>query len=51
MGAELLLSPHSSTPMYAQIMEQIVAKVMAGEWKVAIPCLQSASSPATAESA
>ena len=33
MGAELLLSPHSSQPMYAQIIEQIVAKVMAGEWK------------------
>ena len=37
MGAELLLSPHSSTPMYAQIMEQIVAKVMAGEWKAGDP--------------
>ena len=37
MGAELLLSPHSSTPMYAQIMEQIVAKVMAGEWKPGDP--------------
>jgi len=33
MGAELLLSPHSSQPMYAQIIEQIVAKVMAGEWE------------------
>ncbi|WP_374474200.1 GntR family transcriptional regulator [Arenimonas sp.] len=32
MGTELLLSPHSSTPMYAQIVEQVVAKVMAGEW-------------------
>lgn len=33
MGVELLLSPHSNTPMYAQIMDQIVAKVMAGVWK------------------
>lgn len=37
MDAELLLSPHSSTPMYAQIMEQIVAKVIAGEWKAGDP--------------
>ena len=37
MGAELLLSPHSSTPMYAQIMEQIVGRVMAGEWKAGDP--------------
>ncbi len=33
MGIELLLSPHSSTPMYVQIVEQVVAKVMAGEWR------------------
>ncbi len=33
MEQALLLSPHSSTPMYAQIVEQIVAKVMAGEWQ------------------
>ena len=32
MGAELLLSPHSSTPMYQQIVDQITAKVMAGDW-------------------
>lgn len=37
MVAELLLSPHSGTPMYAQIVEQIVAKVMAGEWKAGDP--------------
>lgn len=37
MGAELLLSPHSSQPMYAQIIEQIVAKVMAGEWEEGRP--------------
>lgn len=37
MDAELLLSPHSSTPMYAQIVEQIVAKVMNGDWKAGDP--------------
>ncbi|HSD16882.1 MAG TPA: GntR family transcriptional regulator [Thermomonas sp.] len=37
MGVELLLSPHSNTPMYAQIVEQVVAKVMAGEWSAGAP--------------
>ena len=37
MGIELLLSPHSSTPMYAQIVAQVGAKVMAGEWKAGDP--------------
>ena len=37
MGDELLLSPHSSTPMYVQIVEQVVAKVMAGEWLAGAP--------------
>ena len=37
MGFELLLSPHSSTPMYAQIVAQVGAKVMAGEWKAGDP--------------
>ena len=37
MAVELLLSPHSSTPMYAQIVAQVGAKVMAGEWKVGDP--------------
>lgn len=37
MGDELLLSPHSSTPMYVQIVEQVVAKVMAGEWPAGAP--------------
>ena len=37
MGVELFLSPYSSTPMYAQIVEQIVAKVMAGAWKAGDP--------------
>lgn len=32
MRETLLLSQHSSTPMYAQIVEQIVAKVVAGAW-------------------
>jgi GntR family transcriptional regulator len=33
----LLLSPHSSTPMYVQIVEQVVAKVMAGQWRAGDP--------------
>ena len=33
MYTDLLLSPHSSVPMYAQIVEQIVAKVMSGTWQ------------------
>lgn len=37
MATELLLSAHSSVPMYAQIVEQVVAKVMAGEWKAGDP--------------
>ena len=37
MAVELLLSPHSSTPMYAQIVAQVGAKVMAGEWKAGDP--------------
>ncbi|MBL8256367.1 MAG: GntR family transcriptional regulator [Pseudoxanthomonas mexicana] len=37
MDTDLLLSPHSITPMYAQIMEQVIAKVMAGEWKAGAP--------------
>jgi GntR family transcriptional regulator len=37
MPVELLLSPHSSTPMYAQIVAQVGAKVMAGEWKAGDP--------------
>lgn len=30
---KLFLSNHDSTPMYEQIMEQITAKVMAGDWR------------------
>lgn len=37
MNLDLLLSPHSSTPMYAQIVEQIAAKAMAGEWESGRP--------------
>ena len=37
MDTDLLLSPHSITPMYAQIMEQVIAKVMAGDWKAGDP--------------
>ena len=37
MAVELLLSPHSSTPMYAQIVAQVGAKVMAGDWKAGDP--------------
>ena len=42
MAVELLLSPHSSTPMYAQIVAQVGAKVMAGEWKAgdALPSIR-----------
>jgi GntR family transcriptional regulator len=42
MPAQLLLSPHSATPMYAQIVEQVVAKVMTGEWKAgdALPSIR-----------
>ncbi len=42
MPSELLLSPHSSKPMYAQIVEQVIAKVMAGEWRAgdALPSIR-----------
>lgn len=33
----LLLSHHSSVPMYAQIADQITTKVMAGEWLAGQP--------------
>jgi GntR family transcriptional regulator len=32
MRNKLVLSNHSPTPMYAQIVEQIIAKVVTGEW-------------------
>lgn len=37
MPPDLLLSPHSSTPMYAQVVEQVIAKVMAGTWAPGAP--------------
>ena len=42
MSSELLLSAHSSKPMYAQIVEQVIAKVMAGEWRAgdALPSIR-----------
>ncbi|MFZ5843637.1 MAG: GntR family transcriptional regulator [Pseudomonadota bacterium] len=46
MATELLLSPHSSKPMYAQIVEQVIAKVMAGEWRAgdALPSIRELAS-------
>ena len=46
MAVELLLSPHSSTPMYAQIVAQVGAKVMAGDWKAgdALPSIRELAS-------
>lgn len=46
MPSELLLSPHSSKPMYAQIVEQVIAKVMAGEWQAgdALPSIRELAS-------
>ena len=32
MSAELFLSPLAGTPMYQQIVDQITAKVVAGDW-------------------
>lgn len=42
MHDNLFLSPHSPQPMYAQIIEQVVAKVMAGQWQAgqAIPSIR-----------
>lgn len=38
----MLLSPHSSVPMYAQIVEQVIAKVMGGQWPagIALPSIR-----------
>jgi GntR family transcriptional regulator len=33
MSDEIFLSNSKSTPMYGQIMEQIIAKVLAGDWR------------------
>ncbi len=46
MSNDLFLSPHSSKPMYAQIVEQVVAKVMAGQWRAgqALPSIRELAS-------
>ena len=46
MGIELLLPPHSGMPMYAQIVAQVGAKVMAGDWKAgdALPSIRELAS-------
>ena len=46
MNDSLFLSPHSPQPMYAQIIEQVVAKVMAGQWRAgqAIPSIRELAS-------
>lgn len=46
MCNDLFLSPHSSKPMYAQIVEQVVAKVMAGQWRAgqALPSIRELAS-------
>jgi GntR family transcriptional regulator len=42
MNSDFFLSPHSSRPMYAQIVEQVIAKVMAGQWRAgqALPSIR-----------
>jgi GntR family transcriptional regulator len=37
MNRDLFLFPHSSKPMYAQIVEQVVAKVMTQQWRAGQP--------------
>lgn len=46
MSAELFLSTSDSTPMYQQIVDQITAKVMAGDWKAgqALPSIRELAS-------
>lgn len=46
MQIDLFLSPHSPKPMYAQIVEQVVAKVMAGQWAAgqALPSIRELAS-------
>jgi GntR family transcriptional regulator len=46
MNTQLFLSQHDSTPMYVQIMDQIVTKVMAGDWRPgqAIPSIRELAS-------
>ncbi len=46
VSAELFLSTSDSTPMYQQIVDQITAKVMAGDWKAgqALPSIRELAS-------
>lgn len=46
MSSELFLSSTDSTPMYQQIVDQITAKVMAGDWKPgqALPSIRELAS-------
>lgn len=46
MSAELFLSTSDSTPMYQQIVDQVTAKVMAGDWKAgqALPSIRELAS-------
>jgi GntR family transcriptional regulator len=46
MNNKLFLSNNESTPMYTQIMDQIVIKVMAGDWRAgqALPSIRELAS-------
>jgi len=46
VSAELFLSPVDGTPMYQQIVDQITAKVMAGDWQPgqALPSIRELAS-------
>ena len=46
MSAELFLSTGDGTPMYQQIVDQITAKVMAGDWQAgqALPSIRELAS-------
>ncbi len=46
MDSALLLSARSATPMYAQIVQQIGAKIIAGEWAAgsALPSIRELAS-------
>lgn len=46
VSAELFLSTTDGTPMYRQIVDQITAKVMAGDWKAgqALPSIRELAS-------
>jgi GntR family transcriptional regulator len=46
LNPELFLSTADSTPMYQQIVDQVTAKVMAGDWKAgqALPSIRELAS-------